>query len=54
MPALGKTRVTVDVDDNLSEEFQIVCIKKKKSMSYVLRKCMQHYVEENKRAKIVS
>ncbi|MBC8521041.1 MAG: hypothetical protein H8D26_03495 [Methanomicrobia archaeon] len=54
MPALGKTRVTVDVGDKLYEEFKIVCIKKKKSMSYVLRKCMQRYVEEHQRAKIVS
>jgi len=46
--------VTVEVEDKLCEEFQVTCIRKDKSMSYVLRKCMQRYVEENNRAKIVS
>ena len=54
MPALGKTRVTVEIDDELFIEFKTTCVKEKTSMGEVMRGCIRDYVESKKRAQIIS
>ena len=54
MAALGKTRVTVEVDDELFIEFKTTCIKEKESMAEILRAYIRDYVESKKRTQIIS
>ena len=54
MAALGKTRVTVEVDDELFIEFKTACVKDKKSMARIMSGCIRDYVESKKRAQIIS
>ena len=54
MPALGKTRVTVEIDDELFVEFKVTCAKDGTSMSEIQRGCIRDYVESKKRAQIIS
>ena len=54
MVAIGKTRVTVEIDDELFIEFKVACTKEEKSMARIIRGCIQDYVESKKRAQIIS
>ena len=54
MAALGKTRVTVEIDDELFIEFKVTCTKEGKSMAEIIRGCIKDYVEANKRTQIIS
>jgi metal-responsive CopG/Arc/MetJ family transcriptional regulator len=54
MPALGKTRVTVEIDDELFVEFKVTCAKEKESMAEIIRGYIKDYVESKKRAQIIS
>ena len=54
MAALGKTRVTVEIDDELFIEFKTTCTKEKESMARILRGYIKDYVESKKRAQIIS
>ena len=39
------TRISLDLDDKLFEDFAILCIKKKKSKMFVLRELVKEWVE---------
>lgn len=54
MAALGKTRVTVEIDDELFIEFKTTCVKNKTSMARIISMCIRDYVESKKRAQIIS
>jgi len=54
MAALGKTRVTVEIDDDLFIEFKTACVKEKTAMSRIISGCIRDYVESKKRAQIIS
>ena len=54
MAAIGKTRVTVEIDDELFTEFKVTCVKEKTSMARIMSGCIRDYVESKKRAQIIS
>jgi len=54
MVAIGKTRVTVEIDDELFIEFKTTCVKEKTSMARIISGCIRDYVESKKRAQIIS
>ncbi|GAH30942.1 unnamed protein product [marine sediment metagenome] len=54
MAAIGKTRVTVEIDDELFIEFRLTCIKEKTSMAKIIRECIKNHVIANKRTQIIS
>ena len=54
MAAIGKTRVTVEIDDELFIEFKTTCVKDKTSMARIMSRCIRDYVEAKKRTQIIS
>ena len=54
MPAIRKTRVTVEIDDDLFIEFKVTCTKEGKSMAEIVRGCIKDHVIANKRTQIIS
>lgn len=54
MSALGKTRLTVEIGDELFIEFKTTCVKEKVSMARIMSGCIRDYVEAKKRTQIIS
>jgi len=51
---LGKTRVTVEIEDKIFKSFKIACIEDGKDMSAVLRDGITTYLDNRKRTQIVT
>lgn len=50
----GKTRVTVEIEDKIFRSFKLACVEDGRDMSEILREGVKTYLDNRKRAQIVT